>query len=148
MPISYQEAVISLRIISAIASIINVFILVKIIELIMKKPRSLSAGWRIGMTIGVLIFSPYAIQFAHFGTTESLLMLFYSLIVYYSLKLLDSNGRSLDSLRLLGMTAIICGLALATKVSSVIFLVVPVIMIVMHQDRMYARSKYVLLLRR
>ena len=142
MPISYQEAVISLRIISAIASIINVFILVKIIELIMKKPRSLSAGWRIGMTIGVLIFSPYAIQFAHFGTTESLLMLFYSLIVYYSLKLLDSNGRSLDSLRLLGMTAIICGLALATKVSSVIFLVVPVIMIVNESFRAKSRNLF------
>ncbi len=122
-PISFQEAAISLRIISAIASIINVFVLVKIVNLFKKKCH-------FGMTVGVLIFSPYAIQFAHFGTTESLLMLFYSLIICYSLKVLDSRlplqGKRGNDIFFLSLFS---GLAIATKVSSVIFLAIPLIAI-------------------
>jgi len=138
MPISFQEAALSLRMIAAVASIINVFVLFKIIDLFKKKrhfesdvtsdekSRSLSASWRIGMTAGILIFSPYAIQFSHFGTTESLLMLFYSLIVYFSLKILENNKRSFATL---GMTGGVAGLAIATKVSSLIFMTVPFVML-------------------
>ena len=67
--ISFEEAVMSLRVISAMASIINVFVLVKIINLVLKKNRTL-------LIILILTFSPFFIQFSHFGTTESFLMLF------------------------------------------------------------------------
>ncbi len=126
-PISFQEAVISLRIISAMASIINAIIIIKIIKNIIKKNsyllftrRSFSEG---GSFISYLlvIFSPFFIQFSHFGTTESLLMLFYSLIVYFSMRLLERHTTS--EVVWLGLVS---GLAIATKVSSVIFLAVPV----------------------
>jgi len=81
-PVSFGEAIISLRIISAIASIINVFVLLKIVKFLISNFK-----FQI-LTIFILIFSPYAIQFSHFGTTESLLMLFYNLIIYFSLKIL------------------------------------------------------------
>src|SRR3990167_1016887 len=107
MPISFQEATISLRIISAVASIINAIIIIKIIKVITKKITYLLSL----ISYLLIIFSPYAIQFSHFGTTESLLMLLYSLIVYLSMK------------RNIFFLAISAGLAMATKVSSAIFLV-------------------------
>ena len=106
-------ATLSLRVISAIASVLTFFVIFKTIMVYEKKipfPEKILIAL-------VVIFSPYAIQFAHFGTTESLLMLFYSLIIYYSLK------------RNIFFLAICAGLAMATKVSSAIFLVLPIIII-------------------
>jgi len=120
MGINLEEAVLALRTISAVASVINAIIVIKIIKVIIKKKEYPS--W---MMWTLVIFSPYTIQFAHFGTTESLLMLFYSLIVYYSLKALDSRLRGNDIFFL----SLFSGLALATKVSSAIFLAVPIIVI-------------------
>src|SRR3989344_3334733 len=115
-PISLQEAAMSLRIISAIASIINIFVLVKIIELISNiKYQKL-------LIILILIFTPFAIQFAHFGTTEFLLMLFYSAIIYFSLLLID---KKINTLSFVVNSSILVGLSMATKVSSLIFLIVP-----------------------
>ncbi len=121
-PIGFQEAVISLRIISAVASILNVFILLKIVELFYWS-KSKSFRFTLSFALCALIFalSPYAIQFAHFGTTESLLMLFYSLIVYFSMRLLE--GRTTYEVVWLGFVS---GLAAATKISSLIFLTVPI----------------------
>jgi hypothetical protein len=112
------NATISLRIISAAASIINVFVLVKISQLFYPKLKGLTAA------AAVLVFSlsPYAIQSAHFGTTESLLMLFYSLIVYLSMKLLERH--TTDAVVWLGLVS---GLAVATKISAAIFIAVPII---------------------
>ncbi|KKP61470.1 MAG: hypothetical protein UR54_C0001G0010 [Candidatus Roizmanbacteria bacterium GW2011_GWA2_34_18] len=115
--ISFEEAVMSLRVISAMASIINVFVLVKIINLVLKKNRTL-------LIILILTFSPFFIQFSHFGTTESFLMLFYSLIVYFSMRLL--KRRTTYEVVWLGLFS---GLAIATKVSSIIFIAVPLITI-------------------
>jgi 4-amino-4-deoxy-L-arabinose transferase-like glycosyltransferase len=117
-PIGFQEAIISLRIISAVASIINVFVLIKIIDLIFKKTQTL-------LIILILTFSPFFIQFSHFGTTESLLMLFYSLIVYLSMQLLEK-----PTIGVIMRLAFISGLAVATKVSSLIFLAVPIIILI------------------
>jgi hypothetical protein len=121
-PISFQEATISLRIISAVASILNVFILLKIVELFYWS-KSKSFRFTLSFALCALIFalSPYAIQFAHFGTTESLLMLFYSLIIYLSMRLLER--RTTYAVVWLGFVS---GLAVATKVSSAIFLIVPI----------------------
>jgi len=139
--IGLQEAIFALRMISAVASVINVFILIKIIKLLanghfepfdktqgkLREKSNFRSLATFGMTSGMLIFTPFAIQFAHFGTTESLLMLFYSLIIFYSLKGLENNKRSLASL---GMTGVVCGLAIATKASSIIFMILPIIMII------------------
>ncbi|MEK7110006.1 MAG: glycosyltransferase family 39 protein [Patescibacteria group bacterium] len=116
-PIGFQEAAISLRIISAVASIISAIIIIKIIKVINKKESYLLSL----ISYLLIIFSPYAIQFAHFGTTESLLMLFYSLIIYLSM--LTFERRTTDAVVWLGLVS---GLAVATKISSVLFLTVPV----------------------
>ena len=115
--IGLEEAVMSLRMISAIASIINVFVLIKIFNLISKKNQPL-------FIILILIFSPFFIQFSHFGTTESLLMLFYSLIIYFLMQLI-ARRTTYEVVWL----ALVSGLAVATKVSSIIFIIVPLIAI-------------------
>jgi hypothetical protein len=120
-PISFQEAVLSLRIISAAAAILNVIIVIKIIKIIIRKIRWVDFL----IFFPILIFSPGLIQFAHFGTTESLLMLFYSLIIYQSLRLID-DGDNIVNIYWLGLWS---GLAVATKVSAGIFLLLPLIVI-------------------
>jgi len=123
--ITFNEAVMSLRIISAIASIINVFVLIKIVSLISKIKDQRSNGFALCTLIFAL--SPFAIQFSHFGTTESLLMLFYSLIVFYCLKIIDSK---ILNTKCLILSSIFSGLAIATKISSIIFLAVPVCVLI------------------
>lgn len=120
---TYIEATMALRIISALSSILLVYVLVKIIELIIPKRESKSFSFQI-LTLIFLIFQPYAIQFSHFGTTESLLMLFFTLIVYFSLKLV-THHHSLVTILFLGLFS---GLALGTKTSSLLFLGIPILM--------------------
>lgn len=119
-PTTFEEAVIALRLISAIASIINVFILLKIIQLFINKELFINRKTIIFL---VLIFSPFFIQFSHFGTTESLLMLLYSLIIYHSLKLIDGTVKGFFTQWI--WLAVFAGMAIATKVSSLVFMTVP-----------------------
>ena len=139
--INFEEAVMSLRIISAMASVINAIIIIKIIKNIIKKNsyllftrHSFSEG---GSFISYLlvIFSPFFIQFSHFGTTESLLMLFYSLIVYLSMRLLERR-----TTYEVVWIALVSGLAVATKVSSAVFLVIPATAIIMRSFDASLRS--------
>ncbi len=125
-PISFEEAVLSLRIISAIASIINAFVLLKIIEILTPKSKvySLKSLWLL-----IITFAPFFIQFSHFGTTESLLMLLFSLMVYLSLKSDNFFG-----------LALVGGLAIATKISSLIFLAVPIAAILVGRQKKVFRS--------
>ena len=121
LAITFDEAVMSIRIISAAASIINVFVIVKIVESLSKvklKNQKLLVAL-------IAIFSPFFIQFSHFGTTESLLMLFYSLIIYYSIRL-SERPTAYEIVRL----GLFSGLAVATKVSSILFLAVPIYVLV------------------
>lgn len=122
MIISFEEAVISLRVISAMASVINAIIIIKIIKNIIKKNSYLLSF----ISYLLVIFSPFFIQFSHFGTTESLLMLFYSLIIYLSMQLLKRR----TTYEVVWL-ALVSGLAIATKVSSAIFLVVPLIVLIL-----------------
>jgi len=126
--ISFSEATFSLRIISGLASIINVFILMRIInfiELKVKNEKS-KAQVKIQNLIAfiLLIFAPYAIQYAHFGTTESLLMLFYSIMAYLSLLIVNNR---ISTKKFIAMSSLISGLALATKASSLIFVPITII---------------------
>ncbi len=122
--ISFQEAVFSLRMISAVASIITAFIFYKVLLLLLPK-KVINYKLQV-ISFLVLIFSPVLIQFAHFGTTETLLILFYSLIMYFSLLFLQ---KKLNPIPYTLFTSLFCGLALATKISSAIYLITPFIVI-------------------
>jgi len=117
IPISFVEATLALRLISATASVLIFFLALKLIRLITGSPHRLS-------NYLLLIFSPVLIQLAHFGTTESLLMLFYLLLIFFSWQrrryLINQN-------QFLWRAAVVSGLAVATKISSLIFLVLPVL---------------------
>lgn len=147
-----EAAVMALRYISATSSIFTVWLLVKITVLLapfasrsIRKAYEKAADFSMpGIQNQVIkqttqyfaskyfhylylisllfIFSPGLIQLAHYGTTESLLMFFYTVFLYLGLKLL-LHQISLKSYVLL--VGIIGGLALATKVSSLIFFIVP-----------------------
>ena len=120
MIISFDEAVLSLRLISAIVSLLSAIIVINIIKILEVKKKEKIWWWLI------VIFSPFFIQFSHFGTTESLLMFFYLLLIYLGLLFLDQK---INLSYFLKVSGIISGLALATKVSSLIFLVLPLLII-------------------
>lgn len=131
-PISFDQGALALRIISATASIFNFFILIKIVKAVFKdghifhKPfKSKEIFFEIVLMILSLmfIFVPYSIQLSHFGTTESLLMLFYSITVYLSILYVDGKMKTLSYVVFASLSV---GLALATKTSSFIFMATPV----------------------
>lgn len=66
-------------------------------------------------------FSPWAIQQAHFDTTETMLVFFILLLLFFSYKLL----RSIGNIGVLVVLGIIWGLAMAAKTTSVLFGVIP-----------------------
>lgn len=135
--INFIEAVMSLRIIAATASVINVFILMKIIQLLAISILNQNI-WRYTLHVTsytIFIFLPYFIQFSHFGTTESLLMLFYSLVVYFTLQLFNKL-----KWRTIFLLALVVGLAIATKISSLIFLVVPLFTIILNLESKFLKQ--------
>ncbi|MBI4004734.1 hypothetical protein HY358_01195 [Candidatus Roizmanbacteria bacterium] len=128
-PTTFIEAVIALRILSAISSVPTVFVLVKIVALLMNGSSKLKlpiTNYQLLITSLIFIFSPVLIQFAHFGTTESLLILFYCSIVLLSL--LYQKGH-IRLVRFAVLTAIISGLAIGTKVSAVVFIGLPLFVV-------------------
>jgi hypothetical protein len=132
VPISYDEAVMALRFISASAAVLTVWVMMKIVKKLKVKSQKLKieensdklsiTNYELPITFLVFSFSPGLIQFAHFGTTESVLMLFYTLLIYLAMQLLQ-NSISLRSF--VYKSGIITGLAIAVKVSSLIFVAVP-----------------------
>ncbi len=137
-PVSFIEATLALRFISAIASILTAFVMVKTVSVTINRSVKSSGRYEIplnpetAVALAVIIFSPYFIQFSHFGTTESLLMLFYSLIAYLSVRILSSGRMAYRDVALLGVMA---GLSIATKVSSLIFLAAPLAVIIYERRR-------------
>ncbi len=122
--LSLSEVTIALRTISAIASVIVVFIGIRIVHLLF--PRSKKIGYTLFVGL-VLIYNPGLIQFAHFGTTESLLMFFYLTLVWLSVrKFID---KSFSWTRYILYSGITMGFALGTKMSALVFAAVPVIVI-------------------
>jgi len=127
--IGFKEATLALRVISAIASIISSIIVIKIIKIITGKKEKI--WWWIPV-----IFSPFFIQFAHFGTTESFLMLFYTTIIYLSLLFIENK---ISLLLFVVNSAIILGVSMATKVSSLVFAGLPLIIIIFRQEKKFSR---------
>ena len=134
--VSLQEAIFSLRLISAIASVLTAIILFKIIRLITKDRIHLTSGIMTIVIWVLIVFSPYAIQSAHFGTTESLLMLFQILLIYFSLLLME--GKS-SLLFYVFNGAVVTGLSLATKISSAVFIFLPLIILLYKRDNKFPR---------
>ncbi|MCX6732811.1 MAG: DUF192 domain-containing protein [Candidatus Roizmanbacteria bacterium] len=120
---NFLEATFALRVLSTLSSVLLIYVLLLIVELIYPKKKFSTFIAQI-LAFCFLIFQPYAIQFAHFGTTEGLLMLFYALIIYYSLSLLTPDHHKLSTLIFLGLFS---GLTLGTKTSSLLFIGTPLL---------------------
>lgn len=118
--ISFVEATLALRFISVAASLLNLYFLVRLVQVIRDK-KEMNFQSTVVTTL-LFTFVPYAIQFSHFGTTESLLMALYTGILYYSVQLLNKS----TSDRALYMASLLAGCAVATKFSSLLFLGVPI----------------------
>ncbi len=115
LTLTYTEAVLSLRTISLLTNILNFYFLIKIVRLF--HPQK---NWRFLLSLSTFVFVPFFIQYAHFGTTESLLMFFYTVIVYLCLKIMLDRSLSKKNVFFLGLLS---GLSLGTKISSLIFLI-------------------------
>lgn len=116
--IQFEEAVLSLRFISATASLLTVYLAHKTLRLI------IPAKNRNPFFLALFIFSPALIQFAHFGTTESLLMFLFTWIVYLCLKLNNrKDTEDIDGVFI--WIGVAVGMAVATKVSSISFFLLP-----------------------
>ncbi len=123
-PINFSEAVMALRIISAIASVVTAFVLLAIIRTVLpNRKNQKSLFFYSPVSFILIIFSPFFIQFAHFGTTESLLMLAYSLLVYGCLAYPEGNRTG--QIRMGIFLGFVSGAAIAVKVSSFLFLLLP-----------------------
>ncbi len=120
MNVSFNDAILSLRFISALASLFTAVIMLKIVDDLTSSKKSIRLFIVSALSV---VFLPFAIQFAHFGTTESLLMFFYLLIIYLTVRFLD---KKIDELTFVLVSALFVGAALATKVSSLIFVFVPI----------------------
>lgn len=85
--------------------------------------------WLVSVSALCVIFSPGFIQFAHFGTTESLLMFFYVVTVFLTVRLVQGGiPASLFAV----LSGLVCGMALATKLTGVVFAAIPVLGLILY----------------
>lgn len=124
-PIAFLESIIMLRLISAFFSIISALYIVRIIKKYTRNKEILFA------TYLVATFSPALIQMAHFGTTESALTFFLIALTYYSLDLTVSKEKR-SNLTTYVIIGILLGMAIATKVTAVFFIVGPMFAFMTH----------------
>lgn len=115
--INFVNTTMILRVISALSSVAMSYFLWKILNDLTHPSPFLS----VLMALGV-IFVPSFIQFSHFGTTESLLMLLYILLVSVAVDHIKRN-HSLKHFAL--WSGMLLGLALGIKISSAVFASVP-----------------------
>ena len=115
------EATWSLRLLSVINSVLLFIVSIKIGINLYKKDRDTQRFLLFIVLSLLVIYSPALIQFSHFGTTETILMFCYLAITLFSLSFINNRFNAI-SLLFIGL---IIGIAVATKVSSVIFLALP-----------------------
>lgn len=135
--VTFEQATMTLRMISAISSVATSILLFYIVDMLSKKnmKESIAASvsnphWKSLVFSSLFIFSPVLIQFAHFGTTESLLICIYTFLLLFSLKLLY-NG--VTEKHFILWSGIVLGVGFATKVSAAIFCLLPVIAFVWYR---------------
>lgn len=112
--ISFAQGAFALRIISAVASCITTLYMYRIlVQLLGRRLKPLESICAYVM----IILTPVMIQFAHFGTTESLLSMWYAISVYESIRLIETRTLSVRQLLWLG---VITGCAVGTKLSGIL----------------------------
>lgn len=109
LPNTFSNSIMVLRFYSAAFSVLSVFVMYKISKKLINRS---AFPW----LIFLFIFNPGFIQAAHFGTTESLLILIFLISIYLSFLIVDTKET-----KYILMASLIGGLGLATKVSSLIF---------------------------
>jgi hypothetical protein len=107
IPNTFSNSIMALRIISAASA----FLAVVFVYLIGSRLITLAKYRPILLLLA--IFHPGLIQLAHFGTTESLLILVYALVIYLAILFHQTF-----SLKYLIIAAIVTGLGLATKITA------------------------------
>ena len=122
---NFSNSIIILRLWSAIFSLLSLFIFYKI--------------YKNKLFLLFLIFSPGLIQIAHFGTTESLLVLIFTLNIYLSLKISKKY-----KFKYLLFASIISGIGIGTKLSSIVF-IIPIIISLLFQKKYFQLIFYGLL---
>lgn len=134
-PVTFEQATIALRIIAAFSSLVTAYLIYASFYLIIcrhffkppkktsKKPPTILVNKKIFALISlIIVFVPGFIQFSRYGTTESLLMMAYAAVIYLALRALY---KQIELLPYVFMNGVICGLALATKISALPYLVIP-----------------------
>jgi len=130
--VNFIEATLALRFLSATASIATAFILLKSSEILLGKNKYKKHPLLFIGIFLVYIFIPYAIQFSHFGTTESFLMFFYAFLIHLSLQY---SKKMVSTTHFIILSSLLMGAALATKISSLIFLGIPAIVLILYHKR-------------
>jgi hypothetical protein len=111
LPSSFSDSILILRFYSALFSILSV----GLIYLLSQKIFSL----KVSIVAAILtIFNPGLIQIAHFGTTESLLILIFLIEIYLSILIYQKKDNYWQYI----LAGIFGGIGIATKISSLIFL--------------------------
>lgn len=108
---SFDNSVYVLRFYSAFFSILSLYVIYLLAQKIFTPKLSL-------LLVLLATFSPGLIQLAHFGTTESFLIFAFLLEIYLSIKIYQQPDKTQFYL----FSGIIGGIALGTKISSLIFI--------------------------
>ncbi len=107
----FPSIVLTLRFWSAVFSSISVLFFYLIISRFIKNKKNVFCS------VILFIFTPGLIQLAHFGTTESILILVFLANIYFSLKFFEKS-----KLTYIVFSSLISGIGLATKISSLILI--------------------------
>lgn len=107
----FSSIVLTLRFWSAVFSSISVLFFYLIISRFIKNKKNVFCS------VILFIFTPGLIQLAHFGTTESILILVFLANIYFSLKFFEKS-----KLTYIVFSSLISGIGLATKISSIILI--------------------------
>jgi hypothetical protein len=127
-PVAFYEATMSLRVQSVLYSLGALYFAIRLLERVVISLNSKKADVSVTSVrmFGLLAFTlqPYTIQFSHFGTTESLLMMMYLAIVWLCCLLYQQF--TLKRVMYLG---IVLGVSAGVKVSSLSFAGLPSLVI-------------------
>ena len=134
--ISFDEATIALRLISAISSLATIFVLYRIVGNLLWKKRKQSYFQECAVIL-TISFVPWAIQLSHFGTTESLLMMLFSLILYFSLAISDEKNNTRNYI----LCGLLCGISIGVKLSSIVVFVLPLLAMLISTLSSYKKQR-------
>lgn len=124
-----------LRLLSMVASLASLYVGWRLFRMLLGERWGLVATALLAVTAGL-------VQAAHYGTTESVLVLLLVLTAYYATALVA--GSMLPNRRFLAITGILVGLAFGTKIVSLSFLILPIAALWMVGDKSW--KSYVRLL--